>query len=107
MANKNHRDKNKKKAPPEEAPTLLRFTDETGEVYAFEPLDEIEYDGARYAVLLPEEGGALDNGMAHIYRIEEDPDSDEAAYIGLDDQSVIDAVFELFMEAHADEFDAE
>ncbi len=108
MANKQHRPngQNKKKQTPP-APEFMQFQDETGKVYRFEILDTVRYQGKRYAVLLPEEGSELDNGMAHIYEIEETPGSDEAAYIGLDDQALIDAVFELFMEAHADEFDAQ
>ena len=108
MANKQRRPKgqDKKKQTPS-APEFMRFQDETGTVYRFEVLDTVRYQGKRYAVLLPEEGSELDNGMVHIYGIEETPGSDEAAYVGLEDQALIDAVFELFMEAHADEFDAE
>lgn len=86
---------------------IMKFTDEEGNVVIFEILDCIEYQGKEYAVLLPEEGSPEDNGMVYIFEIAEELDSDTDTYLGVEDQSVIDGVYELFMEAHKDEFNFE
>ncbi len=95
------RDK-RNEAEPETA--LMRFQDEEGNDYVFEILDVIEHEGKEYAVLLPEEGSELDNGMVHIFEVAEELDSDTDTYLGIDDQAVIDAVYAKFLEAHGDEF---
>lgn len=94
----------KNETPQEEEPVMMKFTAEDGTVVNFELLDEIEYEGSSYAVLLPEEGSEFDNGMVHIYEIVEELDSDTDTYMGVDDQAVVDAVFAKFMEIHKDEF---
>ena len=82
----------------------MQFRDDEGNVYMFNILDVIEYEGEDYAVLLPEEGSELDNGMAHIFEVVEELDSDTDTYLGLEDQDLIDAVFARFLELHGDEF---
>ena len=99
--NKNHK---KTSAPAEEAYERMQFRDDDGNVYVFDILDVIEYEGKDYAVLLPEEGSELDNGMVHIFEVAEELDSDTDTYLGLDDQDLIDAVYARFLELHADEF---
>lgn len=94
------------KKPAAEEPDYeqMQFQDEEGNVYTFDILDVIEYEGKDYAVLLPEEGSELDNGMAHIFEVAEELDSDTDTYLGLDDQALIDAVYAKFLELHKDEF---
>lgn len=82
----------------------MQFQDEAGNVYTFDILDVIEYEGRDYAVLLPEEGSELDNGMAHIFEVVEELDSETDTYLGIDDQALIDAVYAKFLELHKDEF---
>ena len=102
---KNKRPNAHKPAAPEEtAYERMQFQDDEGNVYVFDILDVIEYEGKDYAVLLPEEGSELDNGMAHIFEVAEELDSDTDTYLGLDDQALIDAVYARFLELHADEF---
>ncbi|MBQ7689291.1 MAG: DUF1292 domain-containing protein [Clostridia bacterium] len=84
--------------------SLMKFQDEDGNVYLFELLDTVEFEGGEYAVMLPEEGSELDNGMVHIFEVAEELDSDTDTYLGIDDQRVIDEVYRLFLEAHGDEF---
>ena len=95
------------KKPPAGEPAYerMQFRDENGDVYVFEILDVIDYNGKDYAVLLPEEGSELDNGMAHIFEVAEELDSDTDTYLGIEDQAVIDAVYARFLERHADEFE--
>ncbi len=99
--NRNHNGNN---APEEPVYEKMQFKDDEGNVYWFEILDVIEYEGKDYAVLLPEEGSELDNGMAHIFEVAEELDSDTDTYLGLDDQALIDAVYARFLELHGDEF---
>ena len=94
----------KKEPAAEEEFERMQFKDDEGNVYTFEILDVIEYEGKDYAVLLPEEGSELDNGMVHIFEVAEELDSDTDTYLGIDDQAVIDAVYAKFLEAHGDEF---
>ena len=98
--------KHEKKTPAAEEPDYeqMQFQDEEGNVYTFDILDVIEYEGKDYAVLLPEEGSELDNGMAHIFEVVEELDSETDTYLGLDDQTLIDAVYAKFLELHKDEF---
>ena len=94
----------KKPAAEEPAYEQMQFQDEEGNVYTFDILDVIDYEGKDYAVLLPEEGSELDNGMAHIFEVVEELDSDTDTYLGIDDQALIDAVYAKFLELHRDEF---
>ena len=94
----------KKPAAEEPAYERMQFQDENGNVYTFEILDVIDYEGKDYAVLLPEEGSELDNGMVHIFEVAEELDSDTDTYLGIDDQAIIDAVYAKFLELHKDEF---
>lgn len=86
---------------------IMKFTDENGNIVTFEILDCIEYQDKEYAVLLPEEGSPEDNGMVYIFEIAEELDSDTDTYLGVEDQAVIDAVYEKFVQAHKDEFNFE
>lgn len=82
---------------------IIVMTDDEGNDKEFEFLDVVEYNNREYAILLPV---ADDDGMVVIFRIEEDADNeDEALYIGVDDEAEAEAVFQLFKEQAADEFD--
>ena len=110
MSKKNNnrpRDAKQPVPPEEDAPELLAFTDQDGNVVKFQICDCIEYEGRDYAVLLPEEGSEEDNGMVYIFEVVEELDSDTDTYVGVEDQSVIDAVYEIFAANHKDEFDFE
>lgn len=77
---------------------FVSFTDELGRVNNFEILAVIEFEGVDYAVMLPEKGSPAENGMLYIFEIEEELDSDTDTYIGVEDQRVIDGVYELFLQ---------
>ncbi len=76
---------------------LLNFTDENGNEHIFELLGTVEYEGREYAVTLPEEGSEFDNGMVHIFEVAEELDSETDTYIGIDDDEIIKAVYDIFM----------
>ena len=82
---------------PEDKEFFVSFTDEQGRANNFEILAVIEYEGTDYAVMLPEHDSPSYNGKLYIFEIAEELDSPTDTYIGVEDQSVIDAVYELFM----------
>ena len=74
---------------------IVILRDENGEETEFELLDVIEYRGEEYAVLYPSEGG--DDELVHILRVTaEDLDEDVARYEGLDDEELIETIYQLF-----------
>lgn len=94
-------------ANKEENENIMKFTDEEGNIVTFEILDCIEYEGRDYAVLLPEEGSEYENGMVYIFEVVEELDSDTDTYLGVEDDAVIEAVYNKFMELHKDDFNFE
>ena len=76
-------------------PNIITLTDQYGEYVRFELLDIIEYEDQEFAVLYPADGG--DDEPVHILRItSENLDLDEMEFEGLDDEDLINAVFDLF-----------
>lgn len=84
---------------------IIVLTDEDGVDVEFEFCASVEYDGNEYVVLLPTED---DDGEVVILQVMENEDSgdeDAATYVGVDDDEVLQAVFDLFKEQAGDEFD--
>ena len=78
-------------------PNIITLTDQYGESVRFELLDIVEYEDQEFAVLYPADGG--DDEPVHILRItSENLDLDEMEFEGLDDEDLINAVFDLFRE---------
>lgn len=81
---------------------LIILTDERGKRIRFEHLDTVEYEGEEYVVLYPADAG--DDEPVHILRISaEDIDTNEMEYEGLDDDDLIQAVYEVFLERWEEE----
>lgn len=86
---------------------IIVLTDEDGVDVEFEFCASIEYQGDEYIVLLPTDD---DDGEVVILQVMEDENADEddeATYVGVDDEEVLQAVFEIFKEQAGDEFDFE
>ena len=86
---------------------IIVLTDEDGNDVEFEFCASVEYEGNEYVVLLPTED---DDGEVVILQVMEDENAgedDEATYVGVDDDDVLQAVFDLFREQAGDEFDFE
>lgn len=94
----------KKKNEGEEEAKILKLQDEEGNVYSFELLAVIEYEGADYALFLPVDSKQADAELVHIFLIEENLDSDEDNYVGIEDENIINAVYAIFMEKYKEEF---
>lgn len=91
----------------DELNNIIVMNDEDGNECEFEFLDMIEYDGEEYVVLLPVDDDENDEGGEVVILKCDDshaPDGEEG-YVSIDDEDVLQAVFEIFKERFADEFD--
>lgn len=81
---------------PEEEVSILTLTDENGQDTNFEYLDCIDYEGAEYLVLMPE-----DSDEIVILKVEP-VDEEIENYLSVDDEATLDAVFAIFKEKFKD-----
>ncbi len=88
----------------EELDNIIVLNDENGDEIEFEFLDLIEYEGEEYVVLLPNDEDD-DTGEVVILKLEDTDSDDEESYVSVDDENVLQAVFEIFKEKFKDEFD--
>lgn len=89
----------------EELSNIIILSDENGEDVQFEFLDLIEYDSEEYVVLLPAiEEGDEDDGEVVILKVEDSENEEEESYVSVDDEEVLNKVFEIFKEKFKDEF---
>ena len=90
----------------EELDNVIVLNDEEGKEVRFEFLDLIELEGEEYVVLLPmSEEGEEDDGEVVILKVEDtDEESDEESYVSVDDENILNEVFEIFKEKFKDEF---
>lgn len=86
----------------EELENYITLTDDDGEDISFEILDEIELSGRNFAVMLPFED---EDGEVIILEVASADDSDEDEYFSVEDEELLNAVFEEFKARNADEFD--
>ncbi|MBR1731897.1 MAG: DUF1292 domain-containing protein [Ruminococcus sp.] len=87
--------------PEEEEVIIVELEDEEGNTTEFEYLDTIGYDGDEYVVLIENTEDA--DGVV-VLKIESIDDETEN-YVGIDDEELVQTIFEIFKETHADEFD--
>ena len=91
-----------------EEENIIVLNDENGKEVRFEFLDLIEYDGEEYVVLLPVvEEGEEDSGEVVILKLEEMDSEEEESYVSVDDEEVLNTVFQMFKEKFKDEFNFE
>ena len=87
----------------EELDNIIVLNDENGDEIEFEFLDLIEYDGEEYVVLLPHDEEE-DADEVVILKLEDTDSEDEESYVSVDDEEVLQNVFEIFKEKFKDEF---
>ena len=87
----------------EELDNIIVLNDEEGNEAEFEFLDLIEFEGEEYVVLLPVEE-ADDAGEVVILKLEDTESEDEESYVSVDDEEVLNKVFEIFKEKFKDDF---
>ena len=85
-------------------PEIITLEDDLGEEKDFEFLDVVEYDGFEYIILLPVEEEEQNEVM--ILRIESVDDETEN-YVGIDDEEILQKVFDIFKDRYKDDFDFE
>ena len=87
----------------EELDNIIVLNDEEGNEAEFEFLDLIEYEGEEYVVLLPVEE-TDDAGEVVILKLEDTESEDEESYVSVDDEEILNKVFEIFKEKFKDDF---
>lgn len=90
--------------PEEELDNIIVLNDENGEEVPFEFLDLIELEGEEYVVLLPVEDDEEDSGEVVILKVEDTDSEEEESYVSVEDENVLNRVFEMFKEKFKDEF---
>ena len=89
----------------EELDNILVLNDEDGNEVEFEFLDLIDYDGEEYVVLLPvEEEETEEPGEVVILKLEDTESENEESYVSVEDEEILNKVFETFKEKFEDEF---
>ncbi len=88
----------------EELDNIVVLNDEEGNEVEFEFLDLIEYEGEEYVVLLPNDEEEEDAGEVLILKLEDTDSEDEESYVSVEDEEVLNKVFEIFKEKFKDEF---
>lgn len=87
----------------EEFDNKIILNDEAGNEVEFEFLDLIEYQGEEFVVLLPCDE-ADEAGEVVILKLENTDDEENESYASVDDESVLNAVFDIFKDKFKDEF---
>ena len=92
----------------EELDNIVILNDEDGNEVKFEFLDLVELDDEEDVVLLPVTvEGEEEEGEVVILKVEDndDEDSDEESYVSIEDEEILNKVFEIFKEKFKDDFD--
>jgi uncharacterized protein YrzB (UPF0473 family) len=85
---------------------IITLEDDQGNEQDFEFLDVVEYEGDEYIILLPTEDEDEDQNEVMILRIDSIDDENEN-YVGIDDEDVLQKVFDIFKKRYETEFDFE
>ena len=87
----------------EDLDNIIILTDEFGGECQFEFLDLLEYCGEEYVILLPAEEDPDGANEVIILKLE-DAGPDSESYVGVEDENVLQGVFDLFKEKHKRNF---
>ena len=82
----------------EEETSILTLTDENGEDMDFEYLDCIEYQGKEYLFLMPAEEESSEIVILEIEPVDEENEN----YLAVEDENILNAVYDLFKERYKD-----
>ena len=91
----------------EEYTNVITLTDSDGSDVDFEVLDIVPYKEHEYAVLLPVDDESDSPEAVILELLEAEEDNEEDMLQGVEDEDILNAVFNLFMEKNADEFQFE
>ena len=91
----------------EEYTNVITLTDSDGSDVDFEVLDIVPYKEHEYVVMLPVDDGSDSPEAVILELLEAEEDNEEDMLQGVEDEEILNAVFNLFMEKNADEFQFE
>ena len=91
----------------EDLDNIVILNDEDGNEVKFDFLDLVELDDEEYVILLPViDDGVEEEGEVVILKVEDtDEDSEEESYVSVEDEEILNKVFEIFKERFKDDFD--
>ncbi len=84
--------------------TIVLINDD-GEELNLQLLDVCEYEDKEYAIMM--EVTVSDEAEIYIFEVVEDEDDNEASYYDVEDDDVLEAVFEIFKDEYQDVFQFE
>ncbi len=82
----------------QEEDSLLTLTDENGDEITFEYLDCIEHEGKEYLILMPAEEESSQIVILEIEPVDEENEN----YLAVEDESTLDAVYQIFKDRYKD-----
>ncbi len=85
----------------------ITLTDSDGSDVDFEVLDIVPYKEHEYVVMLPVDDESDSPEAVILELLEAEEDNEEDMLQGVEDEEILNAVFNLFMEKNADEFQFE
>lgn len=91
----------------EEYTNVITLTDSDGSDVDFEVLDIVPYKEHEYVVMLPVDDESDSPEAVILELLEAEEDNEEDMLQGVDDEEILNAVFNLFMEKNADGFQFE
>ena len=91
----------------EEYTNVITLTDSDGSDVDFEVLDIVPYKEHEYVVMLPVDDESDSPEAVILELLEAEEDNEEYMLQGVEDEEILNAVFNLFMEKNADEFQFE
>ena len=91
----------------EEYTNVITLTDSDGSDVDFEVLDIVPYNDHEYVVMLPVDNESDSPEAVILELLEAEEDNEEDMLQGVEDEDILNAVFNLFMEKNADEFQFE
>ena len=90
----------------EELDNVVVLNDEEGNEVRFEFLDLVELNDEEYVILLPmTEDNEEEEGEVVILKVEDSDDEEEESYVSVDDEAILNQVFDIFKERFKDDFD--
>ena len=91
----------------EEYTNVITLTDSDGSDVDFEVLDIVPYNDHEYVVMLPVDDESDSPEAVILELLEAEEDNEEDMLQGVEDEDILNAVFNLFMEKNANEFQFE
>ena len=88
-----------------EEDNIITLQNEDGEDVNFEFLDFVEFEGNTYVVLLPQEEDAEEVVILKEEGVTDDGENE--SYVSVEDDRILQSVFDIFKNKFSDEFDFE